>query len=368
MSLLIVHCADVHLETTFPDTRGGAGRRKALADAFVRIVDEAIRRKAAVLTIGGDLYEGERAGPQTFRFLAEQFARFGKPVYVAPGNHDPYGPGALLARKDLPPNVRVFSEATWKAYPLAPEVTLWGFGHTSADPGRPFSKARFERGGVQIALVHGSDEARCPPNKRVTAPFNAAEVVASGASLLLTGHYHGGYVVKQGRKPILAYPGSPEPIKFGEGPAHGALAVTVDGASLDVRPIPTARTRMSDITCDLGGVAHEHGAFERILPALAGYGADDFVRLHLTGIVAEGTRLDRALIEDRLGTTLGSLEVSDETRSFDYESIAREPTVRGHVVRDLVALRGDRDGEAAREAEAALRYAIAAFEGTEIAP
>jgi hypothetical protein len=33
-----------------------------------------------------------------------------------------------------------------------------------------------------------------------------------------------------------------------------------------------------------------------------------------------------------------------------------------------VALRGDRDGEAAREAEAALRYAIAAFEGTEIAP
>ena len=41
MSLTILHCADVHLETTFPETRGGAARRKSLGDAFVRIVDEA---------------------------------------------------------------------------------------------------------------------------------------------------------------------------------------------------------------------------------------------------------------------------------------------------------------------------------------
>jgi DNA repair exonuclease SbcCD nuclease subunit len=368
MPLTIVHCADVHLETTFPDTRGGAGRRKALADAFVRIVDEAIRRGAGVLTIGGDLYESERAGPQTFRFLSEQFARFGKPVYIAPGNHDPYGPGSLFARKDLPPNVKIFSEAAWRAFPLAPDVTLWGFGHTRSEPGRPFSNARFEREGIQIALVHGSDEARCPPNKRVTAPFNTAEVVASGASLLLTGHYHGGYVVSQSGKPVLAYPGSPEPIKFGEGPGHGALSVTIDGASIDVRPIPTARTRMVDLQCDLTDVAHENGAFERIWPVLAGYGADDFVRLHLTGSVADGTRIDRALIEDRLGSTLGSLEVSDETRSVDFEALAREPTVRGHVVRDLLALARGRDGEAARDAERALHYAVAAFDGTEIAP
>ena len=69
MPLRIVHCADVHLETVFPETRGGAARRHALADAFVRIVDEALARDADVLTIGGDLYEAERAGPQTARFL-----------------------------------------------------------------------------------------------------------------------------------------------------------------------------------------------------------------------------------------------------------------------------------------------------------
>ena len=78
--LRIVHCSDVHLETVFADTRGGGARRRALAAAFERIVDEALARDADVLTVGGDLYEAERAGPQTRRFLFEQFARFGRPV------------------------------------------------------------------------------------------------------------------------------------------------------------------------------------------------------------------------------------------------------------------------------------------------
>ena len=358
MSFRIVHCADVHLETTFPSTRGGAARRAALADAFVRIVDEALERKADVLTIGGDLYESERAGPQTVRFLLEQFARFGKPVYVAPGNHDPHSPTSLLARADVPENVRIFNEAAWRPYPLAEDITLFGFGHTPAEPGRPFETARFERGGVQLALVHGSDEQGCPPNKRATAPFNKAEVIASGATLLLTGHYHGGYTATERGRPVFAYPGSPEPIKFGENPTHGALLVTISGGRAEVKTLPTARTRLLELACDLGGVASEHGGLAAVEAVLAECGRDDYVRLTLQGNVLPGTRLDAALMEERFGANLGSLSVHDETIAHDYASIAREPTVRGHVVRDLLES-GNRE---------ALRYALAAFDGTDIAP
>jgi DNA repair exonuclease SbcCD nuclease subunit len=360
MTYRIVHCADVHLEATFPQTSGGAARRKALADAFVRIVDEALERNADALTIGGDLYESERAGPQTVRFLFEQFARFGKPVYIAPGNHDPHAPSSLLARGDVPENVRVFNEAAWRPYPLAENVTLYGFGHTPAEPGRPFDGVRFERGGVQIALVHGSDEGDCPPNKRATAPFTKAEVVASGATLLLTGHYHGGYVAKDKGRPVFAYPGSPEPIKFGERNVHGALLVEVAGERANVTPFATARTRLLEYACDLSGVTSEHGAFAKLEPLLAECGRDDYVRLSLHGGVAPGTRLDTALMAERLGASLGSLAIEDGTVAHDYASIAREPTVRGHVVRDLL--------ERGPEAETALKYALAAFEGSEIAP
>src|ERR1700722_10160239 len=249
MAKTIVQAADVHLETVFPELRGGGARRAALAEAFERIIDLALERNADVLTIGGDLYEGERAGPATARFLFTAFARFGKPVFVAPGNHDPFVARSLYTRDDLPPNVRVFADASWTAVPLAHDATLYGFGHTPAEPGRPFAGATFDRSGVRIALVHGSDEERCPPGKRATAPFTAAEIRAAGATLVLTGHYHGGAVHSDADGPVFAYPGSPEPVKFGERGEHGALVVTVrDDGSVGIEAVPIARTRLLEVT------------------------------------------------------------------------------------------------------------------------
>ena len=104
----------------------------------------------------------------------------------------------------------------------------------------------------------------------------------------------------------------------------------------------------------------ENGAFAKIEAVLADFGRDDYVRLTLHGGVAPGTRLDTALMEERLGVSLGSLAIEDGTTSHDYPSIAREPTVRGHVVRDLL--------DAGLEGAAALKYALAAFDGADIAP
>ncbi len=75
MATTIVHAADVHLETVFTGVRGGGARRAALANAFERIIDLACERNADILTIGGDLYDSERAGPGTARFLFSALAR-----------------------------------------------------------------------------------------------------------------------------------------------------------------------------------------------------------------------------------------------------------------------------------------------------
>jgi hypothetical protein len=98
--------------------------------------------------------------------------------------------------------------------------------------------------------------------------------------------------------------------------------------------------------------------------ALEKYGRDDYVRLHLTGHIASGTRVDTELIADRCGASFGALDVIDETIAADYAALTREPNVRGRVVTDLLPRveAGDED------ARYALRYALAAFEGTEPAP
>ena len=362
MALTIVHAADVHLETVFPEVRGGAARRAALADAFERIIDLAIERAADVLTIGGDLYEAERAGPQTARAVFAGFARFGKPVFVAPGNHDPYAARSLYARDDLPANVRVFADASWSAVPLAADVTLYGFGHTPGEPGRPFAGAHFDRPGVRIALVHGSDEERCPPGKRATAPFTAAEIRAAGATVALTGHYHGGSIVSDEHGPVFAYPGSPEPIKFGERGAHGALVATIADGRVTIESVPLARTQLIEVEVALDAAASDGAVFAACDAALAGCGRHDYVRATLHGAIATGTRIDLALIGERCGAGVGALELIDRTIVADYAAIAHESTVRGRVVAELLARAGDGDDDAAR----ALALVVKAFEGAEI--
>lgn len=361
----IVHTADVHLETAFTELRGGARRRAALADAFVRVVDLALERRADALTIGGDLYEAERAGPQTARFVFAHLARFGGPVFVAPGNHDPYSARALWARDDRPANVHVFAEPAWHAQPLADGVTLYGFGHAPGEPGRPFANARFDRPGARIALVHGSDEDRCPPGKRATAPFTLAEIVASGATCALAGHYHGGAVLHdEAGVPRLAYPGSPEPIKFGERGAHGALVVTAEHGRVAFEAVELARTRLVDLDVALDDAASEHAVLGALEEALAPYGRDDFLRVRLHGTTAPGTRIDRDLIADRFAAALGAIELLDETACADYAAIAHEPNVRGRAVADLLAL-----AESGHpDARAALRYTVAAFAAGNLAP
>jgi DNA repair exonuclease SbcCD nuclease subunit len=365
MATTIVHAADVHLETVFPDVRGGGARRAALADAFERIVDLALERNADVLTIGGDLYESERAGPATARFLFAAFARFCRPVFIAPGNHDPFAARSLYARDDLPPNVRVFADAAWNAVPLTADLTLYGFGHTPAEPGRPFAGAAFERGGVRIALVHGSDEERCPPGKRATAPFTAAEIRASGATLALTGHYHGGSIVRDEHGAVFAYPGSPEPVKFGERGDHGALVVTVrDDGAIDLESVPLAHTRLLDVTIALDDAGDEAAVIAACEAALQPYGRGDYVRATLRGTVQHGTRIDRALLTERAGAQLGALELIDHSAVADYARIAHESNVRGRAVAELLAASQAGDEDARR----ALALVVAAFDGVDIAP
>jgi DNA repair exonuclease SbcCD nuclease subunit len=364
MATTIVHAADVHLETAFTDVRGGSRRRASLADAFVRVVDLALELRADALTIGGDLYEAGRAGPQTARFVFAQLARFGGPVFVAPGNHDPYSARALYARSDRPANLRVFAEPAWTAHTLNDDVTLYGFGHAPAEPGRPFAGARFDRGTVRLALVHGSDEERCPPGKRATAPFTLGEIHAAGASCVLSGHYHGGYTVGDESGPHLAYPGSPEPIKFGERGEHGALVVRVERGAIAIEAVPLARTRLADVDVVLADADSEPAVLGAVERALEPYGRDDYLRVRLHGTVAPQTRVDRALIGDRYGDAVGALEVIDETVSADYAALAREPNVRGRAIADLLAM-----ADAGKPgASAALRAVVAAFAGAEPAP
>ena len=141
--------------------------------------------EADALFCGGDLYEHERAGRDTAEFLRQTFASLDPiPIYLAPGNHDWYGPDSLYSRVEWSSNVHVFSESALRPVELETGVTLWGAAHCApANTGNFLDGFQAEGSGVHLALFHGAENSwfsQQGEGKQPHAPFDAAQIADAG--------------------------------------------------------------------------------------------------------------------------------------------------------------------------------------------
>lgn len=110
----------LHLDAPFrwAGPRLARARRRTLRDALVRICRLAVQLRADALLCGGDLFEHERVSPDTGSFLRASLAALPPtPVYLAPGNHDWYGPDSLYHRLDWPAKCTCSPRTGWPPCP-----------------------------------------------------------------------------------------------------------------------------------------------------------------------------------------------------------------------------------------------------------
>ncbi len=331
--------SDLHLETPFawaPPAVGRA-RRRALVEVLHRVVALADELDVDALLCGGDLYEHELAGEPTGRLLAEAFAGLGRPVLLAPGNHDWFGPSSLYARTRWPSTVHVFSELRLRPHVLVEGLTVWGAAHL-APAGTPgfLDGFRVDRGGVNLGLFHATLEGPVPSASPLPhAPFRVPQIAASGLHHALLGHIH---TPADGE--LHTYPGNPEPLTFGERGERGAVLVEVapDGG-VRRRRHGVAVTEVYDVELDVTGAVSGSDVLtsaEALLAPLMGC-----VRVTLVGELDPGGGVSpEALLTDvpLVGRHLEAVVVRAGALSpgFDVEALASEPTVRGAFVRDVL--------------------------------
>lgn len=376
--LTILHTADLHMDRAF----GGLGmrsaraaeRRQELREAFRRFVDLALELRADAVTIGGDLYEHDRFTLDTAHFIRGELERLGPiPVFIAPGNHDPYLPGSLYRQIEWPPNVTIFSEPRFRPVPLADGVTLWGAGHDGPALRQDILQGfRVSGPGLHILLFHGSDMAAVPEGKVTHCPFRPEEVAASGASFALLGHYHQARLSPPGR-PLFAYPGSPEPLGFDEEGQHYVLRLTLDGGAPQPDLIPFSqvvyRTHRLDISAMLSSEE-----IRRAIEALAAPGEGEdaptdpvIARVILEGQLQPEVDLDLKGLLDACAHRFRYLDLADQTYpAYDLDELAEQGTTKGAFVRLLGQRMEALSGEELEIARAALLYGLHAFDNREL--
>jgi len=335
----LLHFADLHLDTPFrwAPAEVARARRRALRATLTRICGLAADLRADVLCCGGDLFEQDRFTPDTAEFLRLTFARLAPlRVFLAPGNHDWFGPESLYRQAEWSPNVHVFTHARLMAVELDDGLTLWGAGHRAPANTRGFLDGfHVDRGGVHLALFHGSEHGELVfqgEGKIPHAPFRAEQIRVAGLHHALLGHFH---VPRDAA--THTYPGNPDPLAFGETGERGAVLVTVAGDGSVTREWHRVATSVvRDVPVDLTGVTHSGQVADQVADVVAELSG--VVRVTLSGEVGPDVDLrlgDVAALTvphlDALLPRLGQVRVS-----YDIDRLKDEPTVRGQFVQDVL--------------------------------
>jgi DNA repair protein SbcD/Mre11 len=336
----MLHFADLHLDTPFrwapPEV--ARARRRALRSTLTRICGLAVDLRADALCCGGDLFEQERFTPDTAEFLRSSFGLLSPlPVFLAPGNHDWFGPVSLYQQVNWSSNVHVFTEDHLAPFELADGLTIWGAAHRAPANTRGFLDGfRVGRGGVNLAVFHGSEQGELAfqgEEKVAHAPFRAEQIVVAGLDHALLGHFH---VPRDALR--HTYPGNPDPLTFGETGDRGAVLVTIapDGSVTRERH-RVATSAVSDVTVELTDVTHSGQVVDRVLAAVEG--RSGVVRVTLSGEIGPDVDLrlqDLAALPvpqlDALLPRMGKISVA-----YDFGRLKDEQTVRGQFVRDVLA-------------------------------
>lgn len=362
--LRFIHAADFHMDSAFGalTAKQAAARRRESRELGFRLANYVNSHGIDLVLLAGDLFDSTGAFRETGEQLAQALGQMQAKVFVAPGNHDWYGPGSPWQTVEWPENVYIFKESSVTAVDL-PEwgITIHGAAFTGAEQVKSLLAGSSvpQDGRVHIGLLHGEIE---PPEARYS-PLRKEEIAASGLAYLALGHIHKRREPQRFGSTVCAWPGCIEGRGFDETGEKGFYEGMLENGRIALEFVPFARRRYEVLEVDVTG--EDPGiALEKALPSET---AQHLYRIVLTGETDE-RGVDTAALQERLAERFYALEIRDRTRmAEDVWNRAEEDSLRGLFLRELRTKWKDAatDGEREQITRAA-RFGLAALDHRDI--
>ena len=356
----VLHAADFHLDSAFRGlcAEKALQRRRESREVLERLGQLAAERGAELVLLSGDLFDSGHAYRETLEQLRRTLEAMPCPVCIAPGNHDPYGPGSPYREMAWPENVHIFTRNAVEAVEL-PGCVVYGAAFTAERQEESLLRgfAAPADGALALMCLH-ADLGGGP-----YSPITREEIAASGLAYLALGHVHQFGGLERAGDTFYAYPGCPEGRGFDELGEKGALLLEVEPGRVTGELVPLCRRQYRILTADVTGREVRQAAEE----ALAAAGEADIVRLVLTG-ETDRRGADTGALMTALESRVFSLEIRDETRmGTELWSRAGEDSLRGLFLQELKA-RWDAAGDEAerKKITMAARFGLAAMEDRDL--
>lgn len=367
-----LHCADIHLDCPFsslPDTLAEQ-RNQALKNVFSNIIDLAQKEQVNALFICGDLFEHNYVSMATINFINEGFKKLPDvKIFLSCGNHDPYIKNSHYATYEWEENVIVFKKHISYAYIDEFDTYVYGSSfcnfeeHESTVP----NFDPLNRDGINILLTHGTFGMDFVESKY--NPLYMPYLEEINMDYIAIGHFHSKFINGN-----VYNPGSPEPLGFDEEGEHGVFLVTIDkqsSLSIDAKFIPTNLSYYKTLELNFPLIDNDMFVIDKIkntvLPKLENPKAT-LLQLKLKGFVPRDVILDSNFIYNSLFYEFLYLNFMDETTpDYDWESLAKEPGLRGSFVSKLLQrINSSQDESLKKVLFMALHFGISAIDNNDV--
>lgn len=360
----IIHAADFHLDSAFAQLTAEKARqrRRESRDTLDALAELVRREQADLVLLAGDLFDGEQVYPETIERLRAALERMECPVFIAPGNHDPFTLRSPYASQEWPANVHIFATEELTAVEVEP-LGCVVHGAAFTDQHRHSEALEGFRvpddGKIHLLCLHGAVN---EPGSDYGC-IRSEQIAGSGLSYLALGHIHQYSGLQRAGGSAWAYSGCPEGRGFDELDDKGVVLAEVerDGAALSF--IPLCKRRYRIIRADVSGKTARE-ALEQAMPETA---AEDICRVIFTGETGE-EGIDLRGLEEDLAPRFFALQLRDETRiADDLWRRAGEDSLRGIFLQELRSRYDKAESEEEKDlVVAAVRFGLNAMDGRDM--
>jgi exonuclease SbcD len=376
----LLHTADVHLDMPFKASGltvdQARQRRTDILETFFQLLEFAATEKVDMVLIAGDLFDEEYLHPETQRSIAAAFKKLEPiPILISPGNHDPYHQSSPYRIETWPGNVRIFTSIDpetmhFEHLGLTVHGCAFTSGHVKKPVWRNFHIEHTRTFPTNIILTHGAYYESAPGLAENYLPISKEDLLKSKADYIALGHYHAGFIAledKFTKSTRAAYPGSPEPLKWGTTADHGALLVEIDPDKnrVQVEKKIFAQRNYHEQTIDISGVDTNRQIQLLIADLISSLqlGKDDLLRVYLEGLHDPRLQIDTGLIQN-IDHNLFALRCENKARpDYDLKTIREERSIKGLCVNSLLDRIESSTDEERIILKETLQLLLAAFDG-----
>lgn len=308
-SVKIVQSGDFHLDSPLTSHKGKfrEQRREELLSAVGRLIAHAVREKADLLLLAGDIFDSVRVRKSTIDYLSRVFSQFPGHIFISPGNHDPFEPQSPYSKKVLPENVKVFSDYEEVYLPeIGAVVCGAGFRNQVVQRSLLAGKTAPLFDGVRILVMHGEVSG----SENTYNPIRQSEIAASGFDYIALGHRHDySGILREGRT-YYAYAGIPEGRGFDESGPKGCITGSVGRSYADLAFHELSGRKYMVEEIDITGASSSM----EVCDMISGKGIHDphnIVRFVLRGEVPGYSTIDKTIIRSFLLKKYFDCEITD---------------------------------------------------------